>query len=340
VMPGKSETTGGTLTAGFGGTTRPLTLDDAFVLTRHHAVSRVAPIVVGAAGAQYRGLEREVPVLGTTSGMLSIRHWQLNQGRFLPAGDWSRASPICVIGERVRQELFGDVPAIGQWLRIGDSRFRVIGVLRSSGRSIGVDVEETVIVPVASAMALFDTDNMFRVLVEAQSREAIPRVSEFVLATLKKRHRGEEDITVVTQDAVLGTFDQIIGVLTVTVGGIAAISLAVAGVLIMNVMLVSVAQRTQEIGLLKAIGAPRGRIVALFLAEAAMLSLFGALVGLGIGSAGGRVVQLLYPALDMTPPLWSVLAALGIALGTGLAFGIAPARRAAALDPVQALARR
>jgi len=197
-----------------------------------------------------------------------------------------------------------------------------------------------VTVPVASAMALFDTQSMFRVLVEASSRDAVPRVRDFVLETITMRHHGEEDVTVITQDAVLETFDEIFTVLTMTIAGIAAISLAVAGVLIMNVMLVAVSQRTSEVGLLKALGAAPAAIVRLFLTEAALLSLFGAGIGLGVGLGGAWVASELYPALTMKPPLWSMFAAVGIALVTGIVFGILPARRAAALDPVVALAKR
>jgi putative ABC transport system permease protein len=138
---------------------------------------------------------------------------------------------------------------------------------------------------------------------------------------------------------VLNTFDQIFTTLTLTVGGIAAISLAVAGVLIMNVMLVSVSQRTNEVGVLKAVGATSKQIVTLFLAEAALLSLFGALLGLGVGLAGSWLVTQLYPTLNMTPPIWAAFAAVATAVATGLVFGILPARRAARLDPVLALAR-
>ena len=340
VLPGKSETTGGTLGASFGGTTRDLTIDDAFALTRHHNVSRVAPIVVGAAGVQHAGLEREAPILGTTSEMLAIRHWHIAKGQFLPASEWARASGVCVIGGKIESELFGKDTAVGRWLRVGDSRFRVIGVLESEGRSIGVDVEETVIIPVASATALFNTQTMFRILVEATSRESIPGVKNFVSNTIITRHRGEEDVTVITQDAVLDTFDQIFTALTMTIGGIAAISLAVAGVLIMNVMLVAVSQRTSEVGLLKAIGAAPNQIITLFLTEAALLSLFGALIGLGVGLIGSWLVSHLYPDLNMTPPIWAVIAGAGVAIVTGLLFGILPARRAAQLDPVLALAQR
>lgn len=245
-----------------------------------------------------------------------------------------------MVGGKIESELFGKNSAIGRWLRVGDSRFRVIGVLKSEGRSIGVDVEETVIVPVASAMVLFNTQTLFRILVEAASRESIPGVKDFVSDTLTTRHRGEEDVTVITQDAVLDTFDRIFTALTMTIGGIAAISLAVAGVLIMNVMLVAVSQRTSEVGLLKAIGAAPKQIVTLFLTEAALLSLFGALIGLGVGLVGSWSVSQLYPDLNMTPPVWAVIAGAGVAVATGLLFGILPARRAAQLDPVLALAQR
>lgn len=340
VLPGKAETTGGTMGASFGGTTRDLTIDDAFALTRAYNVREVAPIVVGAAGVQYAGLEREVPIFGSTSELLQIRHWKMHKGSFLPQGDWNRAIQVCVIGGKIERELFGQQDAVGQWLRIGDSRFRVIGVLASEGRSIGIDVQETVLVPVASAMVLFDTQSMFRILVEATDRDVIPAVKRFVAETIIARHHGEEDITVITQDAVLQTFDQIFGALTITVAGIAAISLAVAGVLIMNVMLVAVSQRTPEVGLLKAIGASPRQIVNLFLTEAMLLSLFGAIIGLAVGLAGGWGVGQLYPALHLTPPPWAVVAAVGVALTTGLVFGILPARRAARLDPVLALSQR
>lgn len=339
VLPGKSETTGGTLGASFGGTTRDLTIDDALALTRHHEIARVAPMIVGEASVQRAGLEREVPVFGTTSQMPAIMHWPLAKGQFLPDTNWERSASICVIGSKIESELFGQSSAIGGWVRIGESRFRVIGVLGSEGRSIGFDVEEMVIVPVASAMTMFNTQTLFRILVEAETREAISTVKNFISNTITERHRGEEDVTVITQDAVLDTFDQIFTALTMTVGGIGAISLAVAGVLIMNVMLVAVSQRTNEVGVLKAVGAAPKQIVTLFLTEAALLSLFGAILGLGVGLTCSWLATQLYPTLNMTPPIWAVFAGVGVAVTTGVIFGILPARRAAQLDPVVALAK-
>ncbi|HHH36073.1 MAG TPA: ABC transporter permease [Gammaproteobacteria bacterium] len=340
VLPGRSETTGAAPALFVGVTPRDLTIGDARALSRSPAVRRVAPLILGSASAAWRQRSREVPVLGSTHSLLALRHWRMQQGRFLPVLDPELAQPVCVIGNKVRRELFGAAPALGQWLRLGERRCRVIGVLATEGRSIGLDVEELVIVPVASARALFNTPGLFRILVEARSREAIPRARAFILDTLRRRHQGEEDVTVVTQDAVLATFDRIFRALTLGLGGIAAISLTVAGVLIMNVMLITVAQRRAEIGLLKALGATRRLIQVMFLGEAALLALGGALLGLGLGWVGSRLLAALYPALPAASPPWAVAGALATALLTGLLFALLPARRAARLDPVLALTRR
>jgi putative ABC transport system permease protein len=168
----------------------------------------------------------------------------------------------------------------------------------------------------------------------------MPAAERHIRATLTDRHRGKEDFTIITQDAVLKTFDGILGTLTRALAGIAAVSLMVAGVLIMNVMLVSVSQRTQEIGLLKALGARRSQVIGLFLAEAFYLALFGALAGLAVAGLVLVVLGRLYPEFQFVPPAWALAGATGLAVGCGMLFGILPARRAASLDPVAALARR
>lgn len=340
VLPGKTETAGSGLGSMTGIIPRDLTLDDARALTRNHAVSRVAPLNVGVAEASWKSLKREVTVMGSTRELLDIRHWKLASGQFLPESDWDRASPVCVIGKKIRDEIFGAHTALGQWIRLGENRYRVIGVMASEGRSIGVDVEELVIIPVASAQSLFNTPSLFRILIESRSRASMQSVIDFVTATIKERHHGEEDVTVVTQDAVLETFDNILSALTYGVGGIAAISLAVAGILIMNVMLVAVSQRTAEIGLLKALGASRRKILSLILAEAALLSLIGTVFGFVIGLAGCWGIRTALPDLQAFPPLWAMLASFIVALITGLTFSLLPARKAAGLDPVLALQGR
>lgn len=339
VLPGRTETTGGQPPI-FGETPRDLTLDDAEALLRSRHIEAIAPITVGSAPVSARGLERETNVIGSTSALRRVRHLSMAQGRFLPEVEADKALSVCVIGQTIREELFGNQQALGQWLRVSDRRFRVIGILSSEGQSIGVDFDEMVIIPVASAQALFDTSSLFRVLAETPSKQAMHAAVEDVKNIIKMRHEGEDDVTIVTQDSVVSTFNDILLTLTVAVSGIASISLAVAGILVMNVMLVSVSQRTAEIGLLKALGASRAQLKAMFLTEAAVLSTAGALMGFLLGQAAIVVLQMIYPDFPLILPVWAVFAAVSVALGTGLLFGVLPAIKAAKLDPIQALAKR
>jgi putative ABC transport system permease protein len=340
VLPGRTETAGIGPGLMSGQTPRDITLEDAEALLRSRAIKRIAPLTVGSATLSRGALNREVVVLGSTSDLLEVRHMSIGIGKFLPPGDIHESASVCVLGNQMKQELFGNEQAVGQWVRLGDRRFRVIGVLAQQGESMGMRTDELVIVPVASSQQLFNTTGLFRVLIEAKNRDAIEQTKHDAEEIMVQRHSGERDVTVITQDAVLATFDRILTTLTMAVGGIAAISLAVAGVLIMNVMLIAVAQRVKEIGLLKALGAPGRQIRLLFFAEAALLSTVGSIAGLVLGYAGSIVIGQIYPSLPVSPPWWAVLAACGTALATGILFSVWPARRAAKLDPVAALAGR
>ena len=340
VLPGRSGTGGFNPANAITTTPRDLTIDDAASLKRLPGVRRVAPLAVGSSEISFGGKLREIMVAGSTAEFIPIRNFELAQGQGLPDEDWNRGASVAVIGAKIRSELFGSQPAIGQLIRVGDRRLRVVGVLKSTGQGLGMNTNELVIVPIALAQAMFNSNTLFRILVEANSREVIEPAKKQVTEIIRLRHEGEEDVTVITQDAVLATFDKLLGTLTLAVAGIAAISLAVAGILVMNVMLVSVTQRTPEIGLLKALGATGATIRAAFLTEAAMLSLAGAALGYLLGQAGAGLIRQLYPAFPAYPPDWAVLAGLGTALLTGILFGVLPARRAAQLDPVQSLAKR
>ncbi|NOZ54031.1 MAG: FtsX-like permease family protein [Gammaproteobacteria bacterium] len=340
VIPGKTETTGGVPPMFVGETPRDLTTADANALNRISSVKRVAPVVVGSAAISWDGRERETAIFGSSHSLLKLRHWTLSMGTFLPDTDYDRASAVCIIGATIQRELFGTSNPIGKWLRIGEHRFRVIGVLASKGRSIGIDVQEIAIIPVASAQSLFNTPSLFRILVETSSRDTIHYVQTQITRIIAARHQGEEDVTIITQDAVLSTFDKILSALTYTVAGIAAISLVVAGILIMNIMLISVSQRTAEIGLLKALGATQHKITLLFLSEAMMLSVLGAILGLATGALANVVLTNIYPDFPVTAPLWSLIGAVTVAVLTGLVFGAMPAKRAAQLNPIEALAHK
>jgi len=340
VLPGRSDTAGAMPGVLVGKTPRDLTIDDALALMRSHAVRRLAPLIIGAGDVRSGARSRESPVLGSTSDLIDIRHMEMAQGRFLPEGDPRHSQPVCVIGAKVASELFGSRPALGEWLRVGDRRFRVIGIMKTQGESLGSNTDEIVIVPLAAAQALFNTEALFRVLVEAKSREQIADAKADAEEILRLRHEGERDVTVVTQDAVLATFDRILNALTLTVASIAAISLGVAGILIMNVMLIAVTQRRREIGLLKALGATGQQIRQVFFTEALLLASGGAAAGLAVGELGRSIVAQVYPAIPFQAPWWALVAAPATALVTAVLFAVAPARRAALLDPVQALSRR
>lgn len=339
VIPGRTETASNTPATLVGETPRDLTLGDARALMRGDTVRRLTPVNIGELSIAWRGRERQVPLIGSTSQLLEIHHLTMERGVFLPDEDMEIARPVCVIGAKVYRELFGTQNALGEMVRLGGFRCRVIGILGSEGRSLGLDTEELVIVPVAFAQMVLNTEGLFRILIEAKDLEVLNRLKKHISTTIAKRHYGEEDVTIITQDSVLATFDKIFRVLTLTVAGIAGISLVVAGILIMNVMLMAVAQRTAEIGLCKALGASQLQIMALLVTEALVLSTIGGLIGMALGFGGSWLVIQFYPTLQTTPPPWAIAAALGTALGTGFIFSLLPARRAARLDPIQALAK-
>ena len=338
VMPGKTETTG--VAAFINVSTRDLTLGDAEALRRRvPEVLRMAPMAMGSETVAHADRRRQVAVVGATSDFLEVRRLELGRGQFLPAGDLRRGVAVAVVGAAVARELFpGDDP-LGKVIRIGDVRARVVGVLAVHGTQLGMNLDEVVFVPVARAMRLFNRRSLFRILVDVRAHADLDVARRHIIAVMKERH-GEEDVTVVTQDAVMASFSRILQALTLAVAAIAAVSLGVAGIGIMNVMLVSVTERTPEVGLLRAVGVGRRQIAAVFVAEAALLSLAGGVVGLLVGVVGVSVLVHMFPALPARPPLWAVGSALGLALVVGVVFGLVPARRAARLDPVTALGRR
>jgi putative ABC transport system permease protein len=338
VTPGKTETTGAAPI--FGGVPHDLTVEDAEAIARHlPRVARVAPLAYGQAPARHRERTREVNVAGTTAAMRDVRQLTVRLGSYLPEGSARQSQRVCVIGVKVQEELFPESNPLGQYLRLGERRFLVIGVMAPRGVSVGLDLDEMVHVPVRSALRMFNQSGLFRIFAEVRSHEEIAEAKQDVLDLLRERHGGVEDVTVVTQDAVLSTFGNIMGTLTAALAGIAGVSLTVAGIGIMNVMLVSVSERTAEIGLLKALGASKRQIVGCFLTEAVLISAAGGAVGLAVAFGLNRLILTLFPVLPVGPPGWAVWGAVATSILVGVTFGAIPARRAARLDPVAALSR-
>jgi putative ABC transport system permease protein len=299
VLPGKVETTG---VAPFGGVVHDLTLEDFRALTRVPGVRRAAPLSVGSEEVRAGERGRSVPVLGTTAEFAGVRNVRVAAGRFLAPGDPDAGGNEMVLGAKVAGELFGTGSPLGRVVRVGEWRFRVVGVLAPHGRGVmGFDFDDLVFIPVRTAMRMFNRPSLFRILVDVQGPSEMEPVKGRVLALLRERHRAD-DVTVITQDALLSAFSSIMNALTLALAAIASVSLVVGGVGIMNIMLVSVAERRAEVGLLKALGARDRQVLSAFLAEATVLSVVGGLLGLAGGFAAIAVFRRIYPSFPAMPP--------------------------------------
>lgn len=339
VLPGRVET-GGAGAAFAGGSMKPLTLDDAEALARRvPGVAAWAPVSAGVAVVSAGPRERSMTVMGSTPAFVTVRDVAVRIGRNLPPIDPHQPAQACLLGHKAARELFPGANPLGEPVRVGDQRFRVTGVLAPVGQQLGLDFDDLVVIPVANAQRLVNREGLFRVIVKIHSAEALPAAEAAARRVLQDRH-GDEDFTLVTPRALLGALDDILAALTLALAAIAAVSLGVAGVGVMNVMLISVAERVPEVGLMKAVGASRGQVLAVFLAEAALLAGSGGLAGVAVGFVGARALALAVPAFPVVTPLWAVEAALGVSVVVGLVFGAVPAARAARVPPIEALAGR
>jgi putative ABC transport system permease protein len=337
VVPGRIETTG---IPGFGGVPNDLTIEDAQALARAvTSARRIAPLSIGNDILESGEKSRTVLVMGSTHEMAAIRGLRMRAGAFLPEGEWDRGSNVAVLGSKLASELFPGESALGKSVRLAGWRLRVIGVAESRGTHLGVDLDESIFVPVASAMRMFDVASLFRIMVELVPGADAAAAKAAIRRTLFERH-DEEDFTLITQDAVVGAVSNIMNVLTLALAGIAAVSLGVAGIGIMNVMLVSVAERTREIGLMKALGATPRQVLAVFVTEAALISGAGGAGGLALGELAVRIADWRLPTFDPRTPLWAAASAAALSITVGVVFGALPARRAMKLSPVAALSKR
>jgi len=335
VNPGKTETAG--FPGAMGGTVHRLTLGDAQALQRLRGVEKTVPVAMGTAPVKYGQKERDVFVYGVTSDVPEVWRMGVRVGRFLPAGDPHYGSPLAVLGPKLKRELFGSENALGEYARVGGQRFLVIGVMQSKGQFLGFDIDDSAYIPVALAERLFNRDELQEIDVLVGNASLVDSVVTRMKRLLIARH-GEEDFTITTQTSMLETFDRVLRIVSLAVGGIAAISLLVGAIGILTMMWISVNERTAEIGLAKALGAMPRQILWLYLSEAAAISCVGGGLGLAVGFGLAQLLHAVIPALPVHTPLLYALLALLVSLVVGLVSGILPARRAAGLDPVRALA--
>lgn len=334
ILPGKNSTFGGS--PGTISTTRPLSLADAEAVQRLPLVEGVVPTIQGNANIEYGQRSRRTNIFGV-SGQVP-RVWKANValGQFLPDRDLADARAVAVLGAKMHRELFRGENPLGARIRIGTDSFRVIGVMEAKGQMLGFDLDDTLFIPVAKAQALFNRESLAEIDVLFRAGEPSSRIVADLKALLVARH-GAEDFSIITQDKMLEVLGSIINVLTAGVAAIGAISLLVGAVGVGSVMMISVTERTGEIGLLCALGARRRDILASFLLEAGMLGAIGGVCGLLLAAGLVAALALLFPALPLAVSPAYTLAALGLSLMIGLAAGLLPAARAANLDPVEAL---
>jgi putative ABC transport system permease protein len=335
ITPGKVETFG--IPGVLGGTTHKLSIDDAEALRQVPGVKALVPWVMGGARVEANGRGRSVYVYGTTSEMPDAWIFPVGEGSFLPKIDPHRQSAQAVLGPTVAREIFGSRSPLGERVRIGGRSFLVVGVMAPKGQMLGFDVDDAAYISVATAMDLFNVDELVEVDLLARSTGSIPSVVERAKELLKERHRGEEDFTVVTQAEMLETSGKVIDMITVAVSAIAGISLFVGAIGILTITWISVHERVNEIGLLRALGVTPQGVGRLFLLEATLIAALGGAGGVVVGLGLGGLLRLLVPALPMAVSLTALTAAVAMSLVVGLASGYLPARRAAGLDPVDAL---
>jgi putative ABC transport system permease protein len=336
VSPGRMETSG--VPGALGVTVHPLTVEDAEVIARIPGVRRLTPVVLGAAPVEHEGRTRNVFVYGVTASAPEVWRMPVRAGRFLPELDPHRGAPVAVLGPKLKRELFGEENCLGRHVRISGQRFLVLGVMEPKGQFLGFDLDDSAYIPMAEGQRLFNRQALQEIDVLIENPSMIDSVVARIRETIRERHKGEEDFTITTQTGMLESLDKIIRMISMAVGGIGAISLLVGAIGILTIMWISVNERTAEIGLARAIGATSRQVLWLFLSEAVLLSTLGGLLGLVLGMGTAQALRLYVPALPVNTPLEFVLVAMAVSFAVGVASGLLPARRAAALDPVEALA--
>ncbi len=334
INPGKTTTMG--LSVGVFGSVRPLSIEDAEALKRLPFAESVVGLVQGNAEIEGNKRTRRTTVYGSGHDLPNAFNMPVRLGRFLPKDDPVAPRAFAVLGSKVKQELFGNTNPLGQRIRIGGDRYRVIGVMESKGQVLGFDLDDTVYIPLARGLELFNREGLIEI--DVLYREGVPvdKVVAGIKRVLTARH-GREDFTITTQEQMLDVLGSILNVLTIAVGAIGGISLLVGAIGIITIMTINVNERTAEIGLIRALGGRHSQILFLFLGEAIVLSAIGGLFGLILGIGIGQLLGLFIPALPIHTPWIFVIMAEVMAILIGLAAGVVPALYAAKLDPIEAL---
>jgi putative ABC transport system permease protein len=334
VTPGKTTTHG--LSGAMISTVRPLSLEDAAALQRLPGIEAMLPVLQGNGAVEGGKRSRRSMVLGVGAQVPEVWRMQVAAGRFLPHDEPRSARPFAVLGSKTAAELFPDRSPLGQRVRVGGESYRVVGIMETKGQFLGFDLDDAVYLPVARVMAMFNKESLMEVDLLFRPGSDSQAMMERVRSALKRRH-GEEDFTVTSQDQMMEVLGNILNILTAAVAALGGISLLVGGVGILTIMTIAVQERRSEIGLLRALGAPRRQVLALFVGEATVLSALGGVAGLAAGAGGAWLLGFAVPALPTHTPWEYASAALLLSALIGLTAGVYPAYRASRLDPVDSL---
>ncbi len=334
VNPGKTTTMG--VSMGVFGTERPLTIDDAEAMKRLPFTKSVVGLIQGNAEVEGNKRSRRTTVYGTGSDFPTAFNMPVKTGHFLPHDDPLAPRALAVLGSKVKQELFANNNPVGQRIRIGGDRYRVVGVMAAKGQVLGFDLDDTVYIPLARGLEMFNRDSLVEIDLLYHKGVHEEKVVAGIKRLLMARH-GREDFTITTQQQMLDVMGSILNIITFAVAAIGAISLLVGAIGIITIMTISVSERTSEIGLIRALGARHSQILSLFLGEAVVLSAIGGMVGLVVGIGAGQLLHLAMPDLPVHTPWSYIILAETTAIIIGLAAGVIPAQHAAKLDPVEAL---
>jgi putative ABC transport system permease protein len=333
VTPGHSETAG--IAGGLISSVRLLTLEDANALAKLPGSEWVVSNVQGSGPVRYGERVRSTEILGTTPDFSDAWDFPLSMGKFLPeAGGNSPA--VAVIGDKLHHELFHRKNPLGEFIRVGGQRFRVIGVMKPKGSTLGFDLDDMAYIPADRALALFNREGLMEVDLVFSSGTTSEVMIKRMKTLLLQRH-GQEDFTLTSQDEMLSSMNRILSMLTLGVTALGGISLLVGGVGIFTIMTTNLTERTAEIGLLRAIGCPRRQLLSLFLGEAIFLSLFGAAIGIAITGMVVLLVRFITPEFPVQLQASTFLIAAAVAIATGLLSGIWPAWKSSQLSPIEAL---
>jgi putative ABC transport system permease protein len=334
IHPGKKSTFG--ISGASISTVRPLSMADAISLNKLENIIAVLPVVQGNARIEAGTKQRRSNVLGVGAAVPEV--WKILpvNGRFLPAGELNNPRAFAVLGHKLGQELFGSNNPLGQRIRVGSDRYRVIGVMEKKGQMLGFDMDDTIYIPAMKAMELFDREGLMEINLLYNNNTPVNIVEKNIRKSLIARH-GSEDFTIITQNQMLASMDSVLNILTLAVAALGGISLLVGSVGILTIMTIAVSERTSEIGLQRALGAERRIIFQLFLWEALTLSLAGGFAGVLTGVIIVKVIGAVLPALPVQLAWAYIAAAFIVSLLIGIISGIAPAIKAARMEPLEAL---